>query len=159
MVVMAHSDTGFQKELVNSKNRSGILTSCGTDVRNLMAGIVNAYLSDNTSGRKFQSSKAMVATCTATTLDTASRVFSAYSSMPDSSYTLEIFDRKTCVRRSITSATTLGDGGRGRFCANARFESADARGVRANAERARVVSGSEVSSSSLLHVNNVLPRG
>jgi hypothetical protein len=47
------------------------------------------------------------------------------------------------VRRSIASATTLGEGGRGTFCAKAR---ADARGVRATA-RARAVNPSASESS------------
>lgn len=60
--------------------------------------------------------------------------------------------RKACVRRSIASATTAGDGGKGTLDANA---SADARGVRVRAVRARVVAGS-TSESSLEGVSFVM---
>jgi hypothetical protein len=56
--------------------------------------------------------------------------------------------RRTCVWRSIAFATTLGEGGKGTLEANARFDRADARGVRATkADRARVVAGSTSESS------------
>jgi hypothetical protein len=55
--------------------------------------------------------------------------------------------RRACVRRSIASATTAGDGGNGTLDAKERFDSADARGVRVKAERARVVAGSTSESS------------
>ena len=67
--------------------------------------------------------------------------------MPDSSYASEIFERRTAVRRSIASATTAGDGGRGTFDAKDRFESAEARGVRVRADLARLVAGSTSESS------------
>lgn len=60
--------------------------------------------------------------------------------------------RKACVRRSIASATTAGDGGKGTLDAKA---SADARGVRVRAVRARVVAGS-ISESSLEDVSFVM---
>jgi len=72
-----------------------------------------------------------------------SRAVCAVSMMPDSSYTCETLRRITAVRRSIASATTLGEGGRGTFCANAR---AEVRGVRATA-RARDVKPSASESS------------
>ena len=82
------------------------------------------------------------------TLERVSRVACAVSMMPDSSYASEIFERITAVRRSMASATTAGDGGRGTFDANERFESAEARpGVRVRADRARVVAGSASESS------------
>jgi hypothetical protein len=60
--------------------------------------------------------------------------------------------RKACVRRSIASATTAGDGGNGTLDAKAR---ADARGVRVKAVRARVVAGS-TSESSLQGISIVM---
>jgi len=60
--------------------------------------------------------------------------------------------RKACVRRSIASATTAGDGGNGTLDAKA---SADARGVRVKAVRARVFAGS-TSESSLEEVSIVM---
>jgi hypothetical protein len=63
--------------------------------------------------------------------------------------------RRAWVRRSIASATTAGDGGNGTFDAKERFDSADARGVRVKAERARVVAGS-TSESSLEEVSFVM---
>jgi hypothetical protein len=60
--------------------------------------------------------------------------------------------RKACVRRSIASATTAGDGGNGTFDAKA---SADARGVRVNAVRARVFACS-ISESSLEGISIVM---
>lgn len=65
--------------------------------------------------------------------------------MPELSYALESLLRITAVRRSMASATTLGDGGRGTFCAKAKAEE---RGVRAT-ERARVIAGSTSGSISL----------
>ena len=72
-------------------------------------------------------------------------MFSLTSVIPDSSYTSEILDLMTAVRRSTTSAITAGEGGRGTL--DARFEKERA-GVRTKAERARVVAGS-ISESSL----------
>ena len=87
-------------------------------------------------------SKAEIRVSTATTVDNDSRVAWAYSTMPDSSYAAETFRRRASVRRSITSATTAGDGGSGTFDAKDRFERADARGVRVKAVRDRVVAAS-----------------
>lgn len=82
------------------------------------------------------------------TVDRVSRVACAVSTIPDSSYASAIFDRITAVRRSIASATIAGEGGRGTFDAKDKLDRAEARpGVRANADRARVVAGSTSESS------------
>lgn len=83
----------------------------------------------------------------AVTFDRVSRVASTVSMMPDSSYASAILERITAVRRSIASATTAGDGGRGTLDAKDRFERPELRpGVRVKADRARVVAGSTSSS-------------
>ena len=81
-----------------------------------------------------------------TTEESVSRVLSATSVMPDSSYASAILERITCVRRSIASTTTAGEGGRGTFDAKLRLEKERA-GVRVKADRARVVAGSTSESS------------
>ena len=85
----------------------------------------------------------MISASTLTTELSDSRATCAVSMMPESSYACETLRRITAVRRSMASATTLGEGGRGTFCAKAR---AEARGVRATA-RARDVNPSASESS------------
>src|SRR5277367_5635354 len=85
----------------------------------------------------------MMSASTLTTELSDSRATCAVSMTPESSYTCETLRRITAVRRSMASATTLGEGGRGTLCAK---ERAEARGVRATA-RARDVSPSASESS------------
>lgn len=85
----------------------------------------------------------MIKASTLTTELSDSRATCAVSMMPESSYACETFRRMTAVRRSMASATTLGEGGSGTFCAKDR---AEARGVRATA-RARAACGSASESS------------
>jgi hypothetical protein len=120
-----------------------------------MAGMVNAKRSARTSFRRKYSSKDATIAWTAATVDSVSRVACAVSTRPDCSYARDTLDRKTAVRRSIASATTAGDGGRGTLDAKDRFERAEARGVRAKAERERVVAGS-TSESSLKEISTVI---
>ena len=147
-MVTAQRVAGPQNEPVKSKKRSGILTAYSLLLIYLRAGMVNAYRSARISFRRKKSSNAVMMAWTAVTVERVSRVACAVSMMPESSYASAIFERITAVRRSIASATTAGDGGRGTFDAKDRFESAEARpGVRVKADRARVVAGSTSESS------------
>lgn len=83
---------------------------------------------------------------TDTTVDRVSRVAAVYSITPEFSYVSVILLRIAWVLRSIASATTLGEGGRGTLDANERFDKAETRGVRASA-RDRVVAASDSESS------------
>lgn len=86
----------------------------------------------------------MMRLSTDTTVERLSRVAWALSTRPDSSKASDTLERNTWVLRSIASATTAGDGGRGTLDAN---ERADARGVLVKADRARVEAGSTSESS------------
>jgi hypothetical protein len=147
MLVAAQSVVGPQNELVSRRNMSGTQTSYGSFLMYATGGMVNANRSARTSFRRLYASNAVMRNWIATTVESVSRVACATSTTPESSYACVTLVRKTCVLRSIASATTAGLGGRGTLDANERFESADARGVLARAERARVVAGSTSESS------------
>jgi hypothetical protein len=89
----------------------------------------------------------MMRLSTDTTVERVSRVACAPSTNPESSKASETLERMTAVLRSITSATTAGEGGNGTFDAKERFDKAEARGVRVKADLARVVAGSTSESS------------
>ena len=78
-------------------------------------------------------------------LESEARADSTASVAPVEEATSAIWERRTAVRRSRTSATTEGEGGRGTDWARERARA----GVRVKAERARVVAGSTSSESSL----------
>lgn len=89
----------------------------------------------------------MMRLSTDATVERLSRVAWALSTIPDSSKASETLERKTWVLRSMASATTAGDGGRGTLDANERLDNAEARGVLVKADRARAPVGSTSESS------------
>lgn len=76
-------------------------------------------------------------------LESEVRADSTASVAPVEAATSAIWERRSALRRSRTSATTEGEGGRGTDCARERARA----GVRVKAERARVVAGSASESS------------